>query len=241
MEIINRVDNRTDPSRFRLFSDKIHDYKDDLCNFDNFIVTIDIKDDTIKELQCSNEKKREYKNNNCCDYCYENIYIHPKSGYNYIDRCIFKYTDNSGRFFKSKDSHMLGTLLSLDLLARTYLETTCQELYSKYKVSYVTSDAKGYIVGGIIEQYIMRSITSDTSDKLELDRDMWLIMNNIRCDQCQRLCCPFHRDHNSFELRTVNSKNIYCCGWCIDTIDCMPQYDKNRQCSDIDLFNFELN
>lgn len=166
----------------------------------------------------------KYNNSNWCDYCLENKFIHMRSQYKFIDKCVAKHKKLGLNFFKNPYSHMLGSLLSLNFTAKFYLNSIDEELHEHYIKNINDNHSNEFIIYGIINQYIDRVYITDiklTKDKSRIkNRDNWLKFNNIRCENCNFLACPFHHDHGNFEINDTNDKIKYCCGWCIDILTC---------------------
>lgn len=92
---------------------------------------------------------------NWCDYCAKDMFIHKKSCEKFITKCISRYHRNITQFFNDRISHMLGSILHLEVHAQNYLEIKCPALYARYKSNIYPSslDSRCYIVPGIVRQY----------------------------------------------------------------------------------------
>jgi hypothetical protein len=194
--------------------------------------------------------------------------MHILSCEKFIQKCIQKYTKYPDKFLKTKDSHMLSTILCLDNYARIYLSSNNLTLFNLLTIRSYAETIDDVIKTGIISQYnhrkILTDIHSEFTEKIEpkvihseftekiepkvihseftekiesnvkhltklpddhisrSDIDKWYITNNLRCNYCFELSCPFHHDYGSWEMIQIPDTNTfkkdYCCGWCIDII-----------------------
>lgn len=217
----------------------------------------------ISESMCLRAK---HNNSNWCHFCLRDIFVHKTSCERFVDKCIKKYNANKTKFFgsKNKDAHMLGSMLCLEETARVYLTTTDKELFDRFapQIRVASGESKEFITGGIIQQY-NEYIHGTELDALNgaypfshgtaLDLDDWLMKNNIRCEHCSFLACPFHHDFGGFgsvqisglgegeTTKTNNSesqhrrKTKYCCGWCVESIN-SDSVSENSTEADIEIF-----
>jgi hypothetical protein len=174
---------------------------------------------------------RKCENNaHWCYFCLQNKFMHKVSCEKFIQKCIKKYIKCPEKFIESKESHMLSTMLCLDNYARLYLSLNNINLFKLLTIRSYAETIDDVIKNGIISQYNYRKIMTDTHYLTKLpenhlsnsDIDKWFIANNLRCNYCFELACPFHYDFGSWEMiqipDTYAFKKDYCCGWCVDII-----------------------
>ncbi len=174
-----------------------------LCNL--IINMIDEADQIIKE----NIKSID---NNFCDYCVRDIFIHNRFADKFIDHCIELFRVNSDIFFESKKAHMLGTLFAINDSYAARTKNKSPELMDRYNVSIRPNETFQFIIKPIIIQYNERAMYIANRSMIEI------IQDTMNCDICGFVACPFHSFHGMFQLNKDNDKNKYCCGWCMDDI-----------------------
>lgn len=167
------------------------------------------------KIQKNTPYRNKFMNSYWCDYCYYGIFIHEKSVFIFIDRCIKIFTEQKKIFFDTIYAHELGSMLSINQFSRDYLQKRCPLLFSKYRLSKISADASSYVTNGIIDHHNKQTYHS-TSTCCSFDE--WLLTNNLRCELCNSLSCPFHTLYGAFNLVEHNNKTKYCCGWCDDTL-----------------------
>lgn len=155
-----------------------------------------------------------FMNNNWCDMCKDGRFVHDTYSKKFIDKCCRIFKRSKKRFYSSKHSHMLNSLVTVDHNAEKYLELTCKPLHTHHvsNIRVINNATKLFIIEGLVNQYIERKINTCSTLFKATNRDDWLIFNNQRCQSCKMLTCPFHSDMGGFE--SINNK--YCCGWCVE-------------------------
>lgn len=209
-------------------------------NGDNVVIHANnpnVRNGFISEPSMSKRKvdfRERYNNGNWCDYCMCDMFVHKDGCQKYIDRCVNRYDNNKRRFLKGKDIQILQLLFNLEEYAREYLDIQCEELYDLCIYSYIkkpvdTNDLT-CTSNKIIRQYIEREhasavILTDSSNKI----DEWLIYNNMRCEYCSYMACPFHLEFGGFTHININKRKMFCCGWCGDIINMIDEVDKYKK------------
>lgn len=182
------------------------------------INSLSINSNSINSNSINSDSKKnkniDYIANNICDYCFSNQFVNQTYAYKFIDKCIKLYKKNNKKFMTSPKAHMLGSLIELESMYKSYLKKTSLDLASMYhQIDNLVSHDNPFVTDGIIIQYLQRVSEIDRFTNEDRFRD-WLIVNNIACDLCKRLACRFHFDHGAFDTMEISGKKLFCCGWC---------------------------
>jgi hypothetical protein len=173
-----------------------------------------------EKMEYGSHYRGKHKNSHWCDYCYCGKFAHTTSLNVFIEKCIEKFEKSEKRFVQSREAQMLRTIISLEPQCKNYLIARNITLYNTFDIAKYSSDSYGYVVGGIVDQYVEReySIRTTHNRNMGQDFDKWLIQNNEKCAMCNCLACPFHKKFGSFEIIDYEGNKIFCCGWCYDTL-----------------------
>lgn len=167
--------------------------------------------------------------NNWCDYCNSNTFIHPRFINEFMRDCINKYLKRPNIFMKSFDSYLLNIIVSLYSDNKEEFKIICYESDCMKLFGYLTEKSNRFFNNGETILIVIKSVIQSFIENLK-NKD--LKTTNIRCDGCNFLACPFHLKHGEFKSvdfnnisnldkseNTLDKKPIkYCCGWCVDRI-----------------------
>lgn len=207
-------------------NDEICGYVYDI-NFDMKLIEEKLKEYNKRDVYSLNRFRSKHMNSYWCDFCLSQKFMHNTSSRKFIDKCIKLYDKYDKQFFSRKEAHMIGSMISIDIYSHEYLKDKKQELFEKYVNSYkdYSFESSRYVIEGIIHQYNERIFLHNTNiilgdeNKTYDEMDKWLIKQNIQCDFCKKLACPFHTEYCDFGPVMYQNKKIFCCGWCKNYIE----------------------